>query len=245
MSHLQKLLEKAEGVRKETLTSYDIREIEVYASGFNTWLRDHPTPGPSPIWRNAIFECNVLAESSFFMAVHGLYEQASASLRSVLDGFLARLYWDIKFDRDEIRKWEEAGRSTNEYARWELGLTRSYPSLWQDVFPKLQSHSLIAGFDKEFQLFDGSKDLLGTLNLYVHDRPTSRHYGGATRSSSVNVQFKEKHFREWYRDLKSIHAMVGQYSILMYPLLLSANVGQSLRSSQPDVFSRVEDYVTR
>lgn len=243
MSHLQKLLDKSEEVRNRTLSSHDLEEFEVHASGFNSWLLDNPTPGPSPIWHTAIFECNVLSEASFFMAVHGFYERASAALRGVLEGFLVRLYWDIKRSKSEIREWEEQGVQRNEYAQWELGLSRSFPGLHKSVIPLLKSHELIGNFDLRFGLLNRSIELLGSLNLYVHGRPSTRHYGGASRSSSINIEYKEKHLLEWYQALKSAHSMIGQYSILTYPYMLSFNVGSSLKNFHPNDHSRIVDYL--
>jgi hypothetical protein len=243
MSHLLKLLEQATEVREQTLGVHDLVHLETIASGFNSWLLDLPTPGPSPIWSNAMFECNVLAESSFFLAVRGFYEQASSVLRVILDSFLARLYWDIRREDGDIEDVFHGEAKSNEYADWELGLTRQYPGLRKEILPKLQEHRVIATYDSNFRIIETATRLLSELNLYVHNRPESRHYDGAVRSSTINVRYKDKHFDNWFGYLNSIHLLVGTFSILMYPKLVSFGVGKTLSETHSVEFESLTAFI--
>lgn len=79
VQYLERLLEKTCKVREATEDNCEIDAVERYATGFNSWLHHAPVPA-RPIWGTALFESSVLAGASFFLAVHGFYEEACAIL---------------------------------------------------------------------------------------------------------------------------------------------------------------------
>lgn len=107
MQYLEELLKKTHQVREATEDSCEIDAVERYATGFNSWLQHDALMLTSPIWDTALFESSVLAGASFFLVVHGFYEEACAILRAVLDGFLTRLYWNTKHKNGKLREWKE------------------------------------------------------------------------------------------------------------------------------------------
>jgi hypothetical protein len=226
MSKIQKLSEKADQVLAETIANFDIELIELYATSFNSWLLKKPSVGIGIIWSNAIFECSVLSETSLFLAVHGFYEEANSILRNLLDGFLTRLYWDLINERKEIVDFVVGGRKTNDYCEWEMGTTNKYPHMSKDIWPKLLEDVHISSYDKDHNLRANIVDLLHFLNKYVHGRPTTRHYDGAFRGSTLNICFISNHFDEWFVNLKKAVRFVFALSVLRYPVLLDTIAGE-------------------
>ncbi len=181
MENVEQLIAKAAQVRSATLAYPQFRNAEKYAKAFNSWLLNRPATGVGVIWCNAIFECSVLSEASLFLAIHGFYEEACATLRGLLDGFLTRLYWDIRNNKGELKERIENGRWTNDYCQWEMGTTSNYPRLRDDIWPTLLNEQRIAEYDRQHHIKTEVSSRLQVLDRFVHGRPISRHYDGAFR----------------------------------------------------------------
>jgi len=237
MQYLEQLLIKATQVRRLTESSCPIDRTEAYVTGFNSWLHHAPVPA-RPIWETALFESSVLAEASYFLAAHGFYEEACALLRGLLDGFLARSYWDVLDKNGELKKWRQGGRSTNQYWEWESGKTGKYPRL-VDVWHALLGEHRIASYDQRYGLKAQVKEELARLNRFVHGRPETRHYSGASRSSLANIEFKMERFEEWYEHLRTAYRLVSVLSFLQYPELPGSTGGQEFRALEPEAAHQV------
>jgi hypothetical protein len=232
MRYLEQLLTKATQVRRLTESSCPVDRAEGYVTGFNSWLHHAPVPA-RPIWETALFESNVLAEASYFLAAHGFYEEACALLRGLLDGFLARSYWDVLDKNGKLKQWRQGGRSTNEYWEWESGKTDKYPRL-KEIWRALLGEHWIGSYDQRYGLKAQVKEELTRLNRFVHGRPETRHYSGASRSSLANIEFKIERFEEWYEHLRTAYRLVSVLSILQYPELLGSAGGQEFRALEPE-----------
>lgn len=232
MGYSEQLVLKTNQVRQLTESSCPISSVEKYATGFNSWLQDPPVPS-RPIWGAALFESSVLAEASYFLAAHGFYEEACAVLRGLLDGFLARLHWDTLDKNGKLRNWTEGGRSTNAYWEWESGETAKYPML-TDIWRTLLGEHQIERYDERHGLRAEVDEELATLNRFVHGRPHTRHYPGASRSSLCNIEFRREHFEEWYEHLRTVYRLVSILSVLQYPQLLGSAGEQEFRALQPE-----------
>jgi hypothetical protein len=239
MENIEQLVDRATQVRSATLAYPQFPNAEKYAMTFNSWLLNRPTLEMGVIWCNAIFECSVLSESSLFLAVHGFYEEACAILRELLDGFLARLYWDIRNNKGELKERTVDGRSTNDYCEWEMGTADNYPRLKDDIWPTLLYEQRIAAYDCQQQLKAEISSRLKLLDRFVHNRPSSRHYGGASRHSSINIDFKSKHFDEWYENLREVYKHVFTLSLLPYPSLLETEIWNEFKALEPDHASKL------
>ncbi len=219
MEHLDRIVQKASEVRQATIAAYADSAVERYVTSFNSLIRDIPAIPVSAIWSNALSECSVLAESSYFLAVHGFYEEACVLLRLMLDGFLTRLYWHIRHKNGEVNDFMEDGKWTNEYAKWEMGLTRLYPSPRKDVWPTLLKERAIEEYNRLHQLKSDVEARLETLNKFVHGRPSSRYSGSTHRSSSLNIELNPEHFDEWFENQRAVFAFILILSLLEYPAL--------------------------
>ena len=231
MQYLDQLLTKAAQVRRLTESSCPIDRAERYVTAFNSWLQRAPVPA-RPIWETALFESSVLAEASYFLATHGFYEEACALLRGLLDGFLARSYWDALDKNAKLRKWREGGRSTNDYWEWESGRTEEYPKLKQ-IWRTLRGESRILTYDRQYGLKAQVDEELTTLNRFVHGRPESRHHSAASRSSLCNIELSTEHFEEWHVHLRIVYSLVSVLSVLQYPELLKGTQEQEFRALDP------------
>lgn len=210
--YINELLTKASKVKTATESNYALEDVERYVIDFSSWLHHAPVPA-RPILEGALFESSRLAEVSYFLAVHGFYEEACAVLRELLEGFLTRLYWDIKERKGNLKGWVRRDRrSTNEYWEWESGKTKSYPKLKDDIKPTLMGDNKVNS-----PIWKEITNQLASLNKFVHGRPASRHYPGASRSSLLNVEFKKKHFEEWYDHFKAVSRLVSALLIRQYP----------------------------
>ena len=78
--NLKQLSIKAQEIFDITHENCDIKIIEKYYSLHNLWLHYSPVPS-RPIFQTAWFEAGVLTETMIFLAFHGFYEQACATLR--------------------------------------------------------------------------------------------------------------------------------------------------------------------
>ena len=239
MNYLNQLVEITSQVRKATEGNCEIEAIEVYATGYNSWLQYRP-PMPRPIWEKAILEASILEGVSIFLVVHGFYEEACAILRGVLDGFLTRLYWDTQDKNGKLTEWEKNGIRTNDYCEWETGATKSYPTS-KEIWDVLRTENNIERYDKRYQLKAEIDNLLSQLNKFVHGRPQTRHYPGASRSSLINARFKKKHFYEWFEYLKAIYRLISVLSILQYPKLLETKQGKDFEELEPEVAARIRN----
>lgn len=231
MRYLEQLVAKATQVRQVTESSCRIEPVESCATAFNSWLHRPPIPA-RPIWETALFESSVLAEASFFLAAHGFYEEACALLRGLLDGFLARSYWDALDKNGKLKKWRERGRSTNEYWEWESGRTDKYPKL-KEIWRILRDENRILTYDRRYGLKAQVDKELTMLNRFVHGRPETRHRSGASRSSLCNIELSREHFGEWYEHLRIVYRVVSVLSILQYPELLEGMHEQEFRALDP------------
>jgi hypothetical protein len=237
MQYLEQLLTKAAQVRRLTESSCPIDRAERYVTGFNSWLHHAPVPA-RPIWETALFESSVLAEASYFLAAHGFYEEACALLRDLLDGFLARSYWDALDKNGKLKKWREGGRSTNEYWEWESGRTEEYPKS-KEIWRTLRGESRILTYDRRYGLKAQVDEEFTTLNRFVHGRPETRHHSGASRSSLCNIELSREHFEEWHVHLRIVYRLVSALSILQYPELLEGTQEQEFRALDPAAADRV------
>ena len=241
MQHLKQLLDIAKQIRKDTESNCGINNIERYITGFNSWTRDAPVP-TRPIWETAMGESSVIAHASYFLAVHGFYEEACSLIRGIIDGFLTRLYWDEKDRSEKLKKWHQNdGRSTNEYWEWESSHTDKYPDYNKDIKRLLKEKSLIQKYDEKYCLWNDISDLKIKLNKFVHGRPETRHYNFATRSSSNITGFKKKHLDEWYEYLKFAYGIISILSLLQYPELFNNNYIKEFKELEPEVYKKIEN----
>ena len=241
MQHLRQILNIANQIRKDTESNCNIDDIERYITGFNSWTRDAPVP-TRPIWETAMFESSIIAHASYFLAVHGFYEEACSLIRGIIDGFLTRLYFDEKDRSGELKKWQQNdGRSTNEYWDWESGRTDKYPKYKEDIKKFLREKILIKKYDKKYCLWNDISDLKRKLNKFVHGRPETRHQGFATRSSSNITGFKKKHFDEWHEYLKFTYGIISILSLLQYPKLFNNNYIKEFKELEPETYKKIEN----
>lgn len=240
MQHLKQLLNIANQIRKDTESNYKIDDIERYIAGFNSLLREPPIPS-RPIWGTAIIESSAIANVSYFLAVHGFYEEACSLLRGVIDGFLTRLYFDEKDRSKKLKKWQQNnGRSTNEYWEWESGHTNKYPK-YKEIKELLEVKSLIKKYNEKYCLWDSIGKLFNKLDKFVHGRPETRHYGFATRSSLNLTKFKKKHFDEWFEYLKFVYCIISIFSLLQYKELFNSGYGKEFKELEPETYKRIEN----
>jgi len=237
MKYLRQLVARADQVRRLGESSYAISILERYTKGFNSWSLGSPIPA-RPIWDTALFECSVLAEASYFLAAHGFYEQACALLRGLLDGFLVRLHWDTLHKRGKLKQWTEAGRTTNNYWEWESGRARTYPTL-RNIWRTVLGEDRVRRYDELYGLRSEVDEELATLSRFVHGRPRTRHYPGASRSSLCNIEFRKQHFDEWYGHLRTTYCLVSVLSVLQYPDLLGTPGGKEFTALESEVAARM------
>ena len=236
--HFNKLIEKTNQVWLKTQEFCDIESLYKYLIGYNTLLRYKPVPA-RPIWDTAIFESSVLQESSTFLATHGLYEEACIILRTLIDGFLTRLYWDTKHMKDELKKHEISGKRIDEYQEWELGFTNSYPTKTK-ILNMLFMVCHIKNYNSKYHLRDEVDNIISMLNKFVHNRPETRHPSDVGRSSLMNFAFSEKKFIEWFDYTKSVFRYVSTLSILQYPKLLETRFGYEFEILEPVQSSNIK-----
>lgn len=239
MEYLEQLISKTNQIRKDTESKFNIIKVIKYVNGFNSWTRDAPVPA-RPIWETAMFEASAITNASFFLAIHGFYEEACSLLRGIIDGFLTRLYWDEKDRKGTIKIYKQNGRSTNEYWEWESGTSNEYPPL-KKVAETLIKRVFIKKYNDQYGLWQDIENLLKKLNKFVHGRPETRHYGYATRSSSGLTEFKEKHFEEWYKYLKKIYSIISILSILQYPDLINSAYIKEFKELEQDSYVKVKN----
>lgn len=240
MQHLKQLLNIANQIRKDTETNCNVDDIERYITSFNSWLREPLIPS-RPIWEAAMFESSAIAHASFFLAMHGFYEEACSLIRGIIDGFLTRLYFDEKDRNEKLKKWQQNnGRSTNEYWEWESGYTNKYPK-YGEIKNLLGVKSLIKKYNEKYCLWNNIEKLFSKLNKFVHGRPETRHYDFATRSSSNITEFKKKHFDEWFEYLKFVYCIISIFSLLQYKELFNSNHGKEFKELEPETYKRIEN----
>jgi len=242
MENIKQLVDKAAQVRSATLAYPQFRVAEEHAMSFNSWLLNRPPLGIGVIWCNAIFECSVLSEASLFLVVHGFYEEACATLRGLLDGFLTRLYWDIRNNKGELTEWIVEDRSTDDYCEWETGLADDYPTK-HAIWSTLLREKLLAKYNDQYHIKEEIITSLKALDRFVHNRPMSRHYDGAFRSSSINIDFRSRHFDEWYANLCAIYRLVFTLSVLQYPNLLETKLWVEFKILEPEHASKIGSYL--
>ncbi|MCL4385339.1 MAG: hypothetical protein M1326_03370, partial [Cyanobacteria bacterium] len=236
MQHLEQLLIIANRIRKDTESNCNINNIERYITGFNSWTRDAPVP-TRPIWETAMFDASAIAHASYFLVVHGFYEEACSLIREIIDGFLTRLYFDERDRIGELEKWQQKdGRSTNEYWEWESGDEDNYPNYKKDIKKLMEGKGLIKKYDKKYSLWNDIEELFRKLGKFVHGRPETRHYDFASRSSSNITEFKKKHFDEWYEYLKSAYCIISILSLLQYKELFDSNYIKEFKELEPGFF---------
>jgi len=242
VQHLKQLLNIANQIRKDTESNYKIDNIERYITGFNSWLREPPIPS-RPIWGTAMGESSsAIANASYFLTIHGFYEEACSLLRGIIDGFLARLYWDEKDKSEKLKKREQNnGRSNNKYWEWESGSTKMYPKYNDDIKRLLKEKSLIKKYDEKYCLWNDIEELFRKLDKFVHTRPETRHYPFATRSSLGITEFKKKHFDEWCEYLKFVYRIISILSLLQYTDLFNSNYVKEFKELEPETYKRIED----
>jgi len=237
MQHLKELLGKAIQIADATEKYYHIEAIEQYYSSYNLWLRYSPIPS-RPILERAWFEAGILAETSVFLAVHGFYEQACAILRMQLDGFLTRFYWDTLDKRAELESHTIVDRLTNGYWEWERGEAKDYPRI-NKVWLTLRKEKYFDSFDRQYNLRMNIENQNQLLHKYIHGRPPSRHYPGATRSSRINIKFEKRHFDEWFGLFKSTYNLMTIMSVLLYPDYLKCSSWHKFILLEPERLNQI------
>lgn len=244
MELLDQMVDITTKIKDETVAKYSDPNIEWYVTSFNSLLLDRSSAlvNTAPIWSDALAECSVVAESSYFLATHGFYEEASALLRTLLEGFRTRMYWHIRHRRGEITESKDAkGKTSNAYADWALGLTEGYISsevAWKTILQEPQFDA----YDQQYTLKVAVWELLNKLNLFVHGRPTSRHPDeGSVRSSSLNLWFNSKHFDEWFENLRAVTTLVFVISFLEYPALTATKTATEFANLEPDHTAHVRN----
>jgi len=245
MTLLKELVSETTKVREVTEQDDSQIKAEEYVSGFNAWLHHHIAPSP-PIWNTAMFEASALTVVSYFLATHGFYEEATAMLREVLEGFLTRLCWDSKNDQSQsIHPLQIIeGKKTIDYWEWESGRTETYLSprkIWSILF----ENSNIKHYQDTYQLKQEIDILLNLLNKYVHGRPDSRHSPGKTRSSLINARFNREDFNLWFTRLRTIYGFISILSALSYPNLLEMRVADNFMILDPIATGRVKTILGR
>lgn len=246
MEHLNLMASIANEIKEATVSAYSDTNIEQYVVSFNSLLMDRSSVQGlpmGPIWSNALFECSVLSEASYFLVVLGFYDEASALLRMMLEGFLTRMYWHIQDKKGEIKDSFEDGKWANKYAKWELGLTGQFPSLKRDVWPTILQEPAFSSYDQKYNLKLEAETSLKSLNKFVHGRPATRHYGGATRSSSLNLRFNRKHIDEWFTNLRAVVVPIFVISFLEYPGLFATKTAAEFASLEPEHASRIREFL--
>ncbi len=244
MKSSNKIINLAIQIRKDTKSNFKIDFVEKYITGFNSWLHNPLVPA-RPILDTAMFESSSIAIASFFLAIHGFYEEACSLLRGILDGFLTRLYWDGKNRSGKLKKWEQSnGRSTNEYWEWESGKTKEYPD-YSKIKKFLGAEDLIKKYNKNYCLWDDIGKLKSKLNKFVHTRPESRHHDRAVRSSMNITEFKKKHFDEWYNYVRSIYCIISILYILQYPELFYLKCIKEFKELEPKTFERIKSVLNK
>lgn len=250
MEYTDTLISQANQVRKQTAPMDLVRDAEKLVISLGSWSAP---PGPytmaRAIWSNAIFESSILAESSYFLALHGLYDQACIILRSLLDFFLNEIYWDIQMKYRQ----QEQGRIdvypvTNEkginYLEWVAGNTNQFPRR-NEIWELLRKEENIKNYDGNYQLELDYSNALAALDKFAHWRPVSRYAaGGEGRSSRINVRFNEKSLDEWYQYLKKTCCLVSVLSILEYPELLNNKAAIEFTDREPETADRLKKTIS-
>jgi len=240
MTLLKALVNETAKVRDATEQIDSQLKAEEYVAGFNTWLHHDIAPYP-PIWNTAMFEASALTVASYFLATHGFYEEASALLREVLDGFITRLCWDSQNDQSQafhplqITDWKKS----IDYWEWESGRTETYLST-EKIWSILFENPHIKRYQDMYHLKEEINTLLNLLNKYVHGRPESRHSPGKTRSSLINARFNREDFDVWFTRLRTIYGFVSLLSVLSYPNLLKMNVAENFKALDVTAIDRVK-----
>lgn len=243
MQYLKELSHRALQIADATGEHCDTETVGNYYYAYELWLRYTPTP-EQPILMTAWFEASILSETSIFLVVHGFYEQACAALRMQFDGFLTRMYWDTLAKRDEITSYNIDGRLTNKYWEWERGEAKKYPGINNVVWPTLKKEKYVNSFDDHYNLKEDIDAQYQRLNKYIHGRPPSRHYAGATRSSRINIRFEKKHFDEWFELFVATYHLMTIISLLLYPEYLKCESWRKFILLEPDRLDQVNNIVS-
>ena len=245
MEHLNLITSVASGVKEATVSEYSSTSVERYVVTFNSLILDRASAGAGTgaIWDSALFECSVQSEASYFLVVHGFYEEASALLRMLLEGFLTRTYWHIRHKRGEVNDYFEDDKWTNDYAKWVMGRVDEYPRT-KEVWNTILSEPHFGTYNQKYNLRADVERVLNALNKYVHGRPTTRYQAGTGRSSSVNIRYNSKHFDEWFDNLRAVVGLVFVICLLEYPALLATKTAVEFTSLEPGQAAHVRDVVT-
>ena len=236
-NYIEQLLERSVQVASTTKDVCDIGAMEKYYSTYNLWLRHSPIPS-RPILERAWFEAGILAETSIFLVIHGFYEQACATLRMQLDGFLTRLYWDTLDKRNAIKNTWKDSRLTSNYWEWERGGEEEYPNSHK-VWSILLEEEFLQSFDSRYALRADINKHNQLLHKYIHGRPQSRHSPGATRSSVINIRFEEKYFDEWFELFKDTYDLMTIVSVLLYPEYLKHSSWREFILLEPERLDQI------
>ncbi len=238
MTYLNQLTREAEQIREATDSKFNLREVQEYIVRFGGWTSPGHNWDGWAIWDNAVFESSVSAEASFFLALHGFYEEACTILRVLLDGFLYRLYWNTCARSGEVKNKIIDGRSTNDYCEWEYGRGK-YP--WRkELWDKLRTVERIRVYDSKYNLEGETNELLSHLDKFAHGRAAERFTLSNFRSSRVNVAFNEQWFGKWYEYLRAAYRLTSVLSILQYPELLEKASGLDFTALQPTIATQLE-----
>lgn len=238
MNYLEELGQQAESVAKETRSRVSMDSVEQYYRACDQWMRYAPSPS-RPILSTAWFETGVSVEPCIFLALHGFYEQAVATLRMILEGFLVRIYWDAL-----DAQGERPGRTVEEqlaiaYWPWETGQAARYPSIRKEVFRTLSNRTSFRTYDRKYHLTGVIGRLNSRLNKFVHGRPPGRHHPGATRSSRLSIHYDEAQFQSWFLYFRFVYDLLAILSILMYPSYLEASSETRFIFLKPRVLERI------
>ncbi len=223
MNYPEVLIKKAEEIRLQSMSLPNFSEANNYVQDFNKLNVQSCWIGGIS-FRESLMEISIFAETSLFLVMHGFYEQANGVFRQLLDDFLIRLYFDRLIETKPInQRNDKNGRNTKDYVEWKLGLSSCYPRKNVIKITLLENRSLNT-YNSQFQIFQKLEEFIKKLSKYVHNRPETRHYPGASRSSICNIGFNEKKFNEWLENLKTIYRYVLIISCLFYPNVLKFNI---------------------
>jgi hypothetical protein len=239
---LDELEKKANEVFEQTKAQNDYNTLNQYATLYNLLLQCSPIPA-RPIWETAIFEASVLNEASTYLSIHGFYEEACIILRTLIDGFLTRFYWDIKHIKGNLKEFKNKnGKRSDEFIEWELVISNSYPSR-KEIWNVILSEDLINRYNQKFNLKIDIQNIMNELDKFAHDRPKTRHPSITGRSSLLNIKFDVIKSKEWFKYSKLIFYHISTLSILKYPSLLNSKFAQDFNLLEPDILSNINKII--
>lgn len=143
---------------------------------------------------------------SYVLCCQGLYKQAMASLRSVLEIGLLSVYYNINDEgHNTVKGWLESkdGRENN-------------TPLLREIWDILKQNNNIAKFQEKYDLYQKMLGL-GYLHNYVHTKG-SKFSNKIGRFKSNFQTFEIPAFNEWLTTSKKIIEVISILHLLKYPI---------------------------